>query len=235
MLYVIAGILGVVGVVVVFVGKSKGKLKSLIDQTPTTPLGQLRDGQHAEIKGIVSCEKPLLTPDSGIPCVYYSYEIKRRERRRSSSGSTTYHWRTVDRGTSQIPFTLADSEGSVTIDPEGSQIDAPVIVDRYIEPGENLAEGALKSIVSAASMVFGERRKLVVKAIATGCELYVLGDVSAGADGHLRVSKGDGKFFISTKSEEQLAKSLGLQTILFYVIGTLLIVGAVVFLTFAFR
>ena len=232
MLYVIASILAAVGVTLILVGKSKSKLKSTMEQTQTTPIGQLAQGQYAEIKGSASCEQPLQAPEAGTSCVYYSYHLKRRERRRDSSGRTRYHWRTIDSGSSRVPFTLADSTGKVTVDPEGAKIDdAPVVVDRYIQPGEKMGEGVLKSVLQASTMLTGgHQQKMEVRAIPVGRELYILGDVQRGAGGELRVAKGDNKFLISTKSEEQLTKSLGLKTLLFNLFGAGVIIVGIILL-----
>ena len=238
MLYAIAGILVVVGVILIFVGKRKAGLKSTIDSTLTTPIRDLMEGQHAEIKGVASCDQPLKAPYSDISCVYYSYALKCRERSRSSSGSTSYTWRTIDSGSTRLPFSLTDSTGTVTVDPEGADVDAPVVVKRPVRPGdptEGMPDGALKTVLSTLSTLASTPHKVEVRAVTADRELYVLGDVQRRADGQLRVSKGDNKFFISTKSEEQLARSLGRAAALFYVLGAALIVGGIVVLVLALR
>ena len=236
MLYVIAAILAAVGVTLILVGKSRSKLKSAMEQTPTTLIGQLAQGQYAEIKGSASCEQPLQAPEAGTACVYYSYHLKRRERRRDSSGRTRYHWRTIDSGSSRVPFTLADSTGKVTVDPDGAKIDdAPVVVDRYVQPGEKMTEGVLKTVLQASTMLTGgHRQKIEVRAIPVGRQLYILGDVQHAAGDELRVAKGDNKFLISTKSEEQLMRSLGRQRLLFNLFGAGAIIGGIILLVLKF-
>ena len=70
MFYAIECVLGGVGVILIFVGRGKGALKQDMDRTQTTSIRTLRQGDHAEIKGVATCDAPLEAPYSGIPCVY---------------------------------------------------------------------------------------------------------------------------------------------------------------------
>lgn len=237
--FALAAAAAALGALLVYLGIKKGGLKSEIGSIPTTPIKQLMQLQHAEVKGVCSTDYPIECPGFDAPCIYYSYTLKRRVRSKSSSGSTTHHWKTIDSGNNRAPFVLTDASGSVSVDPTDAKFDAPEVVDRYVEPGENLgamADGPLKTILTAAaSMGLGEREKLEVHAIQTGRELYVLGDVRKGADDALCVAKGDGEFFISTKSEEQLQRSLGRQTIAFHVSGAIAFAAAIALLVYGLR
>jgi len=228
--YIIAAGLAVVSVILVIVGVRKNALKSAMTQTPTTPIGQLAQGQRAEIKGMLSCNAALEAPYSGIPCVYYSYRLMQRERRRSSSGSSTHTWRTIDSGSARVPFTLADASGTVMVDPEGADIDAPTVAKGPVRAqagAESMPGGMLGTLIQGAAMLgMTQPRKVEVRAVALNQPLYVLGNVQATPDGRPVVAKGDDKFFVSTKSEEQLAASLGRQSLIFYVVGAALGVAA---------
>jgi hypothetical protein len=235
MIYAIAAILAVVGVVVIVAGTRKGGLKSTMALTPTTTVRDLMESQHAEIKGVASCDQPLEAPYTNVPCLFYSYRLQRRERSRSSSGSTSYTWRTIDSGSARVPFTITDSTGSVTVDPEGAHIDAPVVAKRPVRPGDaidSMPDGPLKTVVSGLSMLASTPHRVTVTAIPVDRQLYVLGGAQRGADDKLCVAKGTNRFFISTRSEQELARSLGLKSVLFYVLGAALIVGAIVVLVF---
>ena len=223
--YIFAAVLAAVGVILLLAAKSKSGLKGEMDTMTTSSVSGLIEGDHIEVKGVCSCEHPLSAPEADTPCVYYSYQVQRRERRRDSEGRTSHQWRTIDSGEARAPFVLTDLSGSVVVDPEGAKMDAPVLVDREIRPGEDLAGGVWGTILSGAALLAGaERQKIEVRGVAVGRDLYVLGDVLRGADGQLRVAKGEGRFFISTKSEEQLSRSLGWQTKALFIVGALLIV-----------
>ena len=233
MLYAIAGVLVVVGLILIAVGRRKGALKSTIDATMTTAVRDLMEGQHAEIKGVASCDQPLTPPYSEIPCVHYSYKLQRRERSSSSSGSTSYTWRTIDSGSAQVPFSLTDTTGTVTVDPEGAAMDASIVVKRPVKPGDptkGIPEGLLKTIVTAAAAMAQSPHRVEVRAVTLNQDLYVLGDVLRGPDGELRVGKGANKFLISTKSEEQLVRSIGRMSMLLYFLGSAMVIGGMVIL-----
>jgi len=236
MFYAIAGALVVVGLMLIAVGKRKGGLKSTMEQTMTASVRDLMEGQHAEIKGAASCDQPLTPPYSDVQCVHYSYKLQRRERSRSSSTSTSYTWRTIDSGSAQVPFSLTDSTGTVTVDPQGASMDAPIVVKRPVTPGdptEGLPDGPLKTVLSGLSMLAQTPHRVEVRAVALNQDLYVLGDVLRGPEGELRVGKGDNKFLISTKSEEQLTRSLGRTSMLLYFVGSALVIGGIVVLVLA--
>ena len=240
MFFAIAGGVAAFGVVLVVLGVKKGGLKSQIGATPTTPIGQLNEGQHAEIKGVASTEHPIEAPGFDAPCVYYSYTLKRKVRRESSSGgSASYHWKTIDSGSNRTPFVVTDADGSVKVDPADANIDAPQVVDRYVKAGEKIgemAEGPLKTILTAAAAFgAGQREKLQVRAIQTGREVYILGDVRRAADGALCVAKGEAEFFISTKSEEELQRSLGRQSIAFHLAAAVAFAAAIALLIYGLR
>ena len=132
---IFSGVLGGIGVLLYYIGTTKSKLKKVIEETQTSSIGTLAPGNFVELKGTVQTGSPLTAPDVGTPCIYYSYAIKRRERSYSSRGSTTYRWRTINSGRNSIPFTLTDETGTIMIDPQGARFDAPVVADRYLEPG----------------------------------------------------------------------------------------------------
>ena len=88
MLYVFAGVLAITGVILIVVGKKKSAFKSTMSMMQTKSINQLMQADYAEIKGVAACDQPLTAPYSGLSCIYYSYRLMRRERRRSSISST---------------------------------------------------------------------------------------------------------------------------------------------------
>jgi len=238
MFYAIAGGLVVVGIILFVVGKKKSAFKSTMAEMVTKSIGQLMQSEYAEIKGVASCDQPLTAPYSDLQCVYYSYKLMRRERRRSSSGGSSTTWRTIDSGSAGIPFTLTDETGSVTVDPEGAKLDAPVIVKGPVhgaDISQLMPDGVPKMLAGMLTQLATNPMKVEVRGVTGGQNLYVLGDVSKAPDGNLTVAKGDNKLFISTKSEEQLARSLGRTSIVLYILGATFIIGAIVALMFALR
>ena len=229
MLYALAAVLFVISVVLLTVANKRNAKKAEMDATGTTPIGDLGESVHAEIKGVVSCDQPLTPPNCDTPCVQYTYRIERRERHTTGSGKGVYRWRAVDSGEARVPFKLTDQSGTVVVDPDGAEVDARRLVQTSIDPTQMMGEGTLKTLAQATS----DAQRITVDGIPADLELYVLGDVTRRADGELRVAKGANRFFISTKSEEQLTKTLGRQAMLYYVSGGVLLLAGVVVLAIA--
>ena len=225
-LYIIAAVLFVVGVILFFVGRHKSGLMTDISDTQTSTVADLIQGSRAELKGFASSNTPLRDPAQNTPVVYYSYKVEERRRDRNSSGNTTTSWRTVDSGESSQPFYLTDESGSILVDPTGAKVDAPRLCQMPLDTNSGMGEGMMKTILGGLSALTGEARRITVHAIAEESSIYVLGQVIPSGE-QLRLGKGDGKFFISTKSEKELLGSLGWQSKACYAAGGLLAIGGI--------
>ncbi len=193
------------GVVVWFIGRGKAQLKDDIEGTQTSSVGSVMAGHRVELKGVATSDKPLDGPGELGECLCYKYKIERRERRRDSQGGSRYEWRTIDSGESSVPFTLDDGTGQILVHPEGAEIDAPKVhSETGRQQGFSFEIGGLD--LGALS---GAPTRLTVWAIQPNARLYVLGKVVYGPGESVELRQGEGRFFISTKSEEQLARSLG--------------------------
>jgi len=230
--YILGGILVVVGIVLAFVGRSRSTLKADMEATETSTIDALIGGSHVEVKGAASADTPLSAPGDSRPCVYYRYEVKREEIERDSKGAQRRTWRTIDRGESEAAFWLTDETGSVLVEPKGAKVDAPKVYDNVVDRSAGAAQmgGMLGGILSGLSAMAGAREKVIVHAIDVNQSLYVLGDVSRGGDELPRITKGDGKFFISTRDEEALVTSLGRAVMGFYIGAAVTGVGGIVLL-----
>ena len=206
MIFIVVGAGAMVaGVVVWFIGKSKAQLKSDMEGTQTSSVNALLPGRGIELKGVANTETPLDGPGKLGDCLYYKYKVERRERRRDSEGRTRTQWRTIDSGESSTAFMLDDGTGQILVDPTGAEIDAPKVhTESGTEQGFSFSIGGFD--LGALS---GAPTRLTVWAIKPKMSLYILGDAVHGAGDSVEVRKGDGRFFISTKSEAELTKSLG--------------------------
>lgn len=241
-LYIVAGALIVAGVIFCVEGLRRARLRRRIAQTPTTPVRHLVQNQFAEIVGRISCAEPLKTPDGDVPCVYYHYELKRASGRTGQVGSG---WATMDRREQRTAFTLTDASGSVEVDPAGARIDAPTVVDRAVEPGEQLPFGAknlarapdgrleklLNKGLSKLTEKLGEggsaklsSQRIEVTALPVDRDAYVLCTAERRPDGSLRAARGSNPFFISTQSERELLDGLGGGSRALTVLGPILVV-----------
>jgi hypothetical protein len=178
--------------------------------------GQFR--QKCELAGSAQPEtQPVKAPFSGQEAVWYRTKVthhyrERVRRKRGNDYVTEWDDRTtvVAEEESQAPFQLDDGSGRVLIDPRGAKLDEiEESFDRF-EPDTSGGSGGsveflgMKFETSSGSESVGFQREEWI--IRPNRRLYVLGEVS-DASGRLQVSKptGDGRFLISTRSEEQIA------------------------------
>ena len=89
MWYAIGAILVIAGSGIVYLGTKRRGLKSEMDRLPTTDIAKVGAGGKVEVTGRASCDTPLQAPHVNVDCIHYSYEVERRERIHSSSGSST--------------------------------------------------------------------------------------------------------------------------------------------------
>jgi len=246
LLYIFAGAPVVVGGVLFGVGISRARLRSRIKRTPTTPIRHLVQNQFAEIVGRISCDQALKIPDSDQPCVYYHYELEQHHPYGGHEGT----WVAMDKREQRTAFTLTDASGSIEVDPAEAKIDAPMVVDRYVQPGEELPFGAenvarapsnsgLAGLARSGAAQLGKslgmgdevsrwtNQRIRIRALPVDQDAHVLCSVERGPDGSRRAVKGSTPFFISTKSEQELLATLGRTVRVCLIVGPiLLIVGA---------
>lgn len=236
----------IIGVALLFLGTRSRKKLQAIKETPTVSaaeaarMAEAVSNARVEVKGTAVTEKPLVSPASNTPCLYYQYKVERRVERqvRDSQGNwdTEYHWETLESGEESIPFLLRDASGDIWVTPQGAHFVALKKVDREdLGPGfgarstasilGDLAEGFLDSLSGYHEYAAGIRVQEFV--IPLDQPTYVLGIASRSADGMVSIGKGEGPFIVSHKSEEELTKRFGRNYILQYVFGALLAVGGV--------
>ena len=242
-------------------GLASARLRRLVQRMPTSRIRQLITGDFVELRGKVACDQPLTAPVAGSPCVYYDYKFQ-RIRHKAGSGSKTSEttYQTIDSQQRRVAFRIADGTGSIEVDPDRAKFDAPLIVDRPVQPGEEIPggrenptrpmqetrEGKLvkdlgEKIVHAMGgelkpvIVTKNPHRFQVRAVSTDEEVYVLGTVQPGPDRKLRIVKGRSRFFISTQSEEQLLKKLRSHVLAGCLVGPLFLAVGALMLTLGVR
>ncbi|MBU2561444.1 MAG: E3 ubiquitin ligase family protein [Nanoarchaeota archaeon] len=212
-----------VGIGLFIKGFSWFRLKRLIENMPTSKVRSLAMGL-AEIHGeVVPAEKKVLkSPLTGRDCVYYRYKI---EERRSSGKNNC--WVIVKSGTEMVHFFLKDNTGSVLVDPKGANVDIPS--DFTFNSGITKAtpptvESFLKSnsLTDRTLLGFNKQMRYTEHYIAPKDKLYILG--SAGDNPFFEDATaqrneqdimmhrgGEGIYFISDSSENDVLKKLKLK------------------------
>lgn len=86
-----------------------------ISDTPTSRVASAAQG-YVELhgKGKTIAGTPLYSPLTGLPCLWYRFQIETKDH----DGK----WRTVERGESRSSFLLDDGSGECVIDPESAEI-----------------------------------------------------------------------------------------------------------------
>jgi E3 Ubiquitin ligase len=166
-------------------------------------------------------ERGLLTSElSKTGCVWFAYTISRRfEKVSHSEGRSTrsVDSRTVAKGASSTPFRVRDDSGAVLVDPEGAEFDRSERVvnqfERYPPGGELTSRFSGIDFTAGpgdlSGMGFGRTLGYAFEewVLRPGQRVYVLGEAS-DRGGQLLVGKpSKGPYLVSTRSEQELARS----------------------------
>src|SRR4051812_579797 len=233
----IAGvILIVIAVVPLLIGRShRGKARDAASTETLTcgDLTQLSSGvgqevgpgdfsQRCEVVGRAEAGEGgvLSAPHSGTEAVWHRSQVIHRywQYETRTVGDETQRTRVekdevVSDITSAAPFVVSDGSGQVVVSPEGAEIDHPErVVDRFEPytdgaPAPSGLAGVLSSVLRAGAQsgTLGFRYQEWI--LRPGARLYVNGEVS-DASGRLAFAKpADGRFIVSTRSEEQIVGS----------------------------
>jgi hypothetical protein len=159
--------------------------------------------------------------------VYYAYRVELEEVSRDHRGKPqAQRWKTLDSGRSSVPFELTNDAGSVTIQPEGADFEAPVVCERWLEAGEPIEEGVLKHALGVLSTPPDVRRRIRVEAVSVGTRVHVVGNLHRTPEGEVRVCAGRERLVISTRSESELMGGLVWQGRGLLALAALLLSGA---------
>lgn len=239
--YYVGGGLGVVGLILFFMGFSTLKRRRLIEDTPRSTIRAMAPGQ-VEIAGTTVAWRPLAGPFSQKPCVYYEYLVEEQRERTVGTGKdrhTETYWATIkSEDTSLTPFYLDDSTAKALIKPEKAEM---VLVGSYeLQPGffqdipPHVVE-FLKARDVDCYGLFGFRRPLrfTERILALEQSLVILGtcqtsenlaDAPEGAAKDVCLAKGTrggDLFLISAKSAKSLESGLAWKAffLLFFAAG----------------
>lgn len=229
MIYAGVIILIIGAVLFIFAGKRK-KTQGEMAKTKSIPINQLREGQPAEIQGIVASSQPMKTPFSKKDCVYYEYELERETQVKDQQGRASLRWETLSQDRRNIPFWIQDKTGQVVVYPEKADIDGQPLGEQFVQAGETLSNPLFRNFVNAIS---GFRTKVNEEALLVGSLVYVFGNV-VRTDQGLAIQKGPGEYIISYKSEEQVEKAMGRSATAMKVLGIIGVIGGIILTVYSF-
>lgn len=170
-----------------------------------------------EVQGVVSCDKPLTSFATGVPCCWFHIKV-RREAEKSSLADVVADQRTVgpdanwvtdmDRCYSAV-FKVEDKTGYTLVDPEGADIESITAFDGIV----TRAQPWFEHLVSGNSGRYHVTEEVFMP---TGYA-YVLGKATSAGDHVLihcpdkgYISPGKPFFVISRKTEQELNNYRGI-------------------------
>jgi hypothetical protein len=106
------------GIALLVVGFKILHEKRAIENTPRSRVRSVAMG-FVELTGCARVRTPVVAPLSGISCIFYKFLIEQEE----SDGRDGTSWKTVERGQSAEWFDLDDGTGTLTVDPDGVEVE----------------------------------------------------------------------------------------------------------------
>jgi hypothetical protein len=225
------------GICVFIFGLYLFKKKRLIEDIPTSKIRSIAMGL-VEIYGkIVPADKILTSPFTQKNCVYYRYLIERLENSEKSS-----KWVKIKEGEDRTLFYLQDETGKVLVDPKGAEIDIPPSFEFTSGIGKDPPQ-QIKNFLQANKISFegflgiNKTMRFREYILEPNNNLYIMG--TAGDNPFMEegwaqtgiedvmIQKGENIYYISDKSEKEVVKRLGWQSVLSILGGALLIVFGV--------
>ncbi|MGK7907435.1 MAG: E3 ubiquitin ligase family protein [Synechococcus sp.] len=218
-------------------------LESMAVDMGTSPLAYL-----TEVKGKAVCDTPLISELSQTECVFYSMTVKREyediEYDSDAKGGSrrTTKTQTVSSNRRSVPFWVEDATGRIQIRPEGGQLVAEKVVNRY-EPADvtqrGFKLGSFNFDVNLGGRPLGGPRTLGYRfeeeVIATNREVYVLGEATGHPNNLCMKKPAKGPMIVSAKSEEQLQLEMGKSGKIYLVVAGIFVILAAIFLVLSFR
>ena len=142
-LFVVAVAFWAAGGLLLYVRHRTRRKVDLIRQSQTTDasaVSELSPGTSVEVKGTLRCESPLHSEMAEESCACYISRVTREYVRSSGPSSDdspgSHHSRqtaseTLSEVVRAVPFFVEDSTGKVEVHPQGSEVDAQEVVDRF--------------------------------------------------------------------------------------------------------
>ncbi len=145
-------------------GFSSLKKARLIEDTPTSKIRSAPQG-YVEIIGVAEDNpeaETVIARLTGTPCVWFSYEIEKYERRGKNSS-----WRTIEKKSSSAPIIVNDSTGTCFVHPDKADVTPSLKKVWY--------GGSRYPTSSESGGLFNRRYRYTEQRIHAGQMLYALG------------------------------------------------------------
>jgi hypothetical protein len=190
-LFVVAVAFWAAGGLLLYVRHRTSRKVDLMRQTQTTgasAVSEFSPGTSVEVKGTLRCESPLRSEMAEESCACYFSRVTREYVRSSGPSSDdspgSHHSRqTASETLSEVvraaPFFVEDGTGRVEVDPQGSEVDAKEVVDRFepsASPGFTLGGAPVPFDEEARTLGY----RYTESVLPVDSPVYVLGVVREG-------------------------------------------------------
>lgn len=215
-------IIFIIGIVLIWLAKNQKKLKEITKAGIKVAIKDIKIGMPVEIYGTIESAEPLETPFSQRPCVYYEYELERREESPENPGQ--YIWRRVAQDSSSTPFYVKDETERVKVYPEGAKIEAPQLTERFVEPKSVSSNPVIQGLLS---IIQNYPTRVREKALAVNSPVYILGEAMP-MEKEMVIQKGRSTLLISYKTEQEVQKELERNVTVMATLGILGLIAGIV-------
>ncbi|WP_336036070.1 GIDE domain-containing protein [Halobacterium yunchengense] len=99
-------------------------------------------------------DETVVAPYTNTECLAHEYRTQVEERDHGDEDGGT-EWRTVERGSDEVPFVVTDDSGSVAVDPSGAELSMD---DEDLDDGPNRRRTERRLDVDETVHVYGHRR-----------------------------------------------------------------------------
>jgi hypothetical protein len=231
---IIGIILIVVGIVLFFIKQNQSHKGFSIKSANSTNVKELESTAHSitqeigggswrdyvKVWGKISASQPLISELKNEPCVYYTMTVKREYeetiQKQDSEGKWVQETKrssdVVSSNQRKIPFILEDQTGTISVNPEGAEIETVKVLDQFVSGearGQMISFGGF-SLALGSSNNNSQRRTLgyhyTEHILPIEHNILVVGEVS-DETGNLMLTKpleAGKRFIISLKTEQSL-------------------------------
>lgn len=234
-LVVIGGVaLGLAGL---FIGLGKyqsGKSQD-IQAAQTYSAGNLpqmldREGMALEVKGVIECDNPLVSPMTKKLCVAYDFKVERRYEERNLNDETRTNSEIVHRDNRRVNFWVRDETGRVLVLADGASFDLKQTASQFESKNNptygfeiDLSRNQLDFQVNSGFNAY----QYTEQALYIGQPVYVLANLRNQQGQPVLAGRDKQRFLISWRSEEALLQGSVKWKTAFYAMGSILaVVGA---------
>ena len=162
--------------------RRKAALMSRTRTSSASEVSTLSPGTSVEVEGTLRCEEPLVSEMAEVRCAYFDSRVTREySGANDDDAASNRSSETLAESVRAVAFFVEDGTGNVRVHPEGSEVDAQKVVDRFetsANPG--FALGGVRVPVEEDDDTLGYRYTESV--LPVDAPVYVLGVVREDGD-----------------------------------------------------